>query len=53
VLYLSQADYDVEVATIAYKDDERWELDNPLRGNDKDRRAGIKRGNMMTSPVQW
>ncbi|ESZ97596.1 hypothetical protein SBOR_1997 [Sclerotinia borealis F-4128] len=30
VLYLEQANYDLELAMGVYKDDERWERDNPI-----------------------
>lgn len=30
LLYLQQADYNLEAAIEAYKDDEKWEKENPL-----------------------
>jgi hypothetical protein len=34
-LYLSQAEYDLEAAIEAYKDDERWEKEHPMEANIK------------------
>lgn len=31
LLYLKQADYDLDAAIEAYKDDERWEKEHPLQ----------------------
>jgi hypothetical protein len=33
LLYLKQADYDLEAAIEAYKDDERWEKEHPLEAS--------------------
>ena len=30
LLYLEQANYDLELAVEVYKDDERWERENPM-----------------------
>lgn len=35
LLYLEQANYDLELATEVYKDDERWEKENPIQGKGK------------------
>lgn len=35
LLYLEQANYDLELATEVYKDDERWEKENPMQGKGK------------------
>lgn len=35
LLYLEQANYDLELAIDVYKDDERWEKENPLQGKGK------------------
>ncbi|KAF2085490.1 hypothetical protein K490DRAFT_75115 [Saccharata proteae CBS 121410] len=35
LLYLKQADYDLDAAIEAYKDDERWEKENPLQKSSK------------------
>ncbi|KAF7879288.1 hypothetical protein EAF04_000485 [Stromatinia cepivora] len=35
VLYLEQADYDLELAMGVYKDDERWEKENPISDTGK------------------
>lgn len=35
LLYLKQADYDLDAAIEAYKDDERWEKEHPLEANSK------------------
>lgn len=35
LLYLEQADYDLEAAIDAYKEDERWEKEHPLDTNSK------------------
>lgn len=32
LLYLKQVDYDLEAAVEAYRDDERWEKEHPLKG---------------------
>jgi hypothetical protein len=31
ILYLKQAEYDLDLAIEVYKDDERWEKEHPLR----------------------
>ncbi|OMP85762.1 hypothetical protein BK809_0001973 [Diplodia seriata] len=33
LLYLKQADYDLDAAIEAFKDDERWEQEHPLQGS--------------------
>ncbi|PQE13144.1 thiamine biosynthetic bifunctional enzyme protein [Rutstroemia sp. NJR-2017a BBW] len=35
ILYLEQANYDLEMAMDVYKDDERWEKEHPVPGNEK------------------
>lgn len=35
MLYLEQANYDLELAIDVYKDDERWEKENPINGKGK------------------
>ncbi|PQE02972.1 thiamine biosynthetic bifunctional enzyme protein [Rutstroemia sp. NJR-2017a BVV2] len=35
ILYLEQANYDLEMAMDVYKDDERWEKEHPVPGNGK------------------
>ncbi len=35
LLYLRQADYDLETAIEAYQDDERWEKEHPIQVNVK------------------
>lgn len=35
LLYLQQADYNLEAAILTYKDDEKWEKDNPLEASKK------------------
>lgn len=35
LLYLEQANYDLEMAIDVYKDDERWEEENPIAGKGK------------------
>ena len=35
LLYLEQANYDLELAIEVYKDDERWERENPMQGKSK------------------
>lgn len=35
ILYLEQANYDLEMAMDVYKDDERWEEEHPISGNKK------------------
>ena len=35
LLYLQQADWDLEIAIVAYKDDERWEKEHPLEAKQK------------------
>ncbi|KAA8568402.1 hypothetical protein EYC84_007436 [Monilinia fructicola] len=41
ILYLEQANYDLELAMEVYRDDERWEKENPVsnkgRGKGKQR----------------
>jgi hypothetical protein len=39
LLYLQQADWDLDVAIQAYKDDERWEKEHPLEAQ-----AKVKKG---------
>jgi hypothetical protein len=33
LLYLEQAGYDLEAAVTAYKDDEKWEKEHPMKSN--------------------
>lgn len=40
VLYLEQANYDLEVAVGVYKDDERWEREHPMKANGKGKARG-------------
>ncbi|KAM3070246.1 hypothetical protein ACMFMG_010083 [Clarireedia jacksonii] len=35
ILYLEQANYDLEMAMDVYNDDERWEKEHPIPGNEK------------------
>lgn len=35
--YLKLADYDLDTAILAFKDDERWEKEHPLEGGTKGR----------------
>jgi hypothetical protein len=35
LFYLEQVDYNLEAAIEAYKDDERWEKENPMKGYEK------------------
>ena len=35
VLYLEQANYNLEMAMEIYKDDERWEKEHPVESNGK------------------
>lgn len=35
LLYLEQANYELDLAIDVYKDDERWEKENPLQGKGK------------------
>jgi hypothetical protein len=35
LLYLEQADYDLEAAIAAYKEDEMWEKQHPIEANIK------------------
>lgn len=35
LLYLEQANYDLDLASDVYKDDERWEKENPIHGKGK------------------
>jgi hypothetical protein len=56
LFYLKQADYDLEIAIFAFKDDEKWEQENPLKAKDrgKGRDKGLwTTGSVMTSPVRW
>lgn len=34
-MYLQQADYDLDVAISAYKEDEKWEKEHPMNSNVK------------------
>lgn len=47
LLYLEQAEYQLEVAVDAYKDDEKWEKEHPIeanvKGNGKTRHDAGKR----------
>lgn len=45
LLYLEQADYDLEAAIQAYKDDERWEKEHPLDDKGK-RKQSVKSAGM-------
>ena len=40
LLYLEQADYDLDAATEAYKEDERWEKEHPLQASAKGKGKG-------------
>jgi hypothetical protein len=44
VLYLKGADYDLDIAVRAYRDDEEWERNDPLREGGKRRRRGLGSG---------
>ena len=33
LLYMKQADYDLDLAIEVYKEDERWEKEHPLEGS--------------------
>ena len=35
VLYLEQANYDLDMAVGVYEDDERWEREHPMKGKEK------------------
>jgi len=35
LLYLEQVDYDLDAAIEAYKEDEHWEKDHPMKMTDK------------------
>lgn len=37
LLYLQQADYDLNAAIEAYKADDRWEREHPMKGKGKGR----------------
>lgn len=39
VLYLKQTDYDLDMAIEAYKEDERWERENPMQSAKKKGKA--------------
>ncbi|MCJ1379536.1 hypothetical protein MMC17_002637, partial [Xylographa soralifera] len=39
LLYLQQADYDLEAAIAAYKADEKWEKEHPMNSNVKGKQA--------------
>ncbi|TGO79785.1 hypothetical protein BELL_0023g00280 [Botrytis elliptica] len=43
VLYLEQANYDLELAMGIYKDDERWEKENPISNKGKGKGKGKSR----------
>ncbi len=56
LLYLKQADYDLDVAIEAYKEDERWEKEHPLEAakgkrkqNSRPKRRGM--GLSMTGQI--
>jgi hypothetical protein len=40
VFYLEQADYDVELASMKYIDDERWEQEHPLKAASRAEKLG-------------
>lgn len=42
MLYLKQAEWNLEAAIEAYKDDERWEKEHPLEAKQK-----VKKGKMV------
>ena len=52
LLYLQQADYDLDRAVEAYLEDEKWEKDHPMQGSSKGkmvpkparRKVGIRTG---------
>lgn len=49
LLYLQQADWDLDLAVDAYQEDERWEKEHPLEAKEKARKgksvksAGMRR----------
>lgn len=47
LLYLQQAEWDLDAAMEAYKDDERWELEHPLEA-----RQRVKNGKVGMRGVQ-
>ena len=43
LLYLEQANYDLELAIEVYKDDDQWERENPMQGKGKGKASGRTR----------
>jgi len=42
LVYLDQADYNLEIAIEAFKEDERWEKEHPMEANVKGKGKGKK-----------
>lgn len=38
-LYMQQAEWDLDAAVEAYKEDERWEKEHPMQAREKGKRA--------------
>ena len=51
LLYLEQANYDLDIAIEAYKADEKWERDHPMEANIKGKkRAEIPKRQKVSGP---
>ena len=42
LLYLEQAEYDLEAAIQAYREDERWEKEHPMAGSSRSKASSAK-----------
>jgi hypothetical protein len=51
--YLSQVDYDLEIAVLSYKDDEKWEKEHPLKKGKGRRNRPMVGNSAMSTPVRW